>query len=178
MNLRLIAMLAALGILLVGCENRAKDDERRFEELSRKIRSHKATRHPLVGAVRSATAVTAHRVDEIVNSDGSRRFQVRPVGVQVDYSEQQRLASAVETIDFDPLGELKCFFEPGVEYRFPAGGKELGFQVCFKCNEVKFVGDGGEALSRKVPFRGAENVELLRITKTLFPKEPEIQALK
>ncbi len=166
MKVHLAAVFLACGALLIGCDNRPQDSK-----------TEKAG-HPLVGTIRFATSVMAHRVDKSANSNGALNFLVRPEGIKMNPIDQPRLASAVESINFDPGRQSRCIFEPGVEYRFSGEGKVFGLQVCFTCDEVQFVGDSGVGLSRIVPFGEATKAELLRITKSVFPNDGEIQALK
>lgn len=135
------------------------------------------TSHPLVGTMRSATLVTAHRVDRVATSNGSVSFHARPVGVSLSPTDQGRLAGAVESINFEPGRSSRCMFAPGLEYRFSGAGKRYVLKLCFDCGEVKFVDDADVGLSRTVSF-GAAKIELLKIAKTLFPNDEEIQDLR
>lgn len=166
MKVHLAAVYLAFGVLLIGCDNRPRDS-----------RTEKAG-HPLVGPLRSSTSVIAYRVDKSVDGKGTVNFVVRPEGVGMNPKDQSRLASAVESINFDPVRTSRCIFEPGVEYRFSGEGKAYGLKVCFACDELQFVGDGGVDLSRIVPFSDATKAELLRIAKAVFPNDGEIRALK
>jgi len=139
-------------------------------------------------AMMNSPHVTAQRLRS--KSDGDRILLLTDRTLLTDYNREAPItlsaeqAQQIKSLLQSPSSYLwdvtSCLPDYGVVYNFQSGGHAVHVAFCFKCNIIG-VFDGDNDASNSINFTSQFNPmrgQMIALSKTLFPNDSEIQALK
>jgi hypothetical protein len=138
----------------------------------------------VVALLKGATKVEVFRVDSDkpgATDKAVAGYRITAVGKDRDATFAKavwEVATSKDTYEFNAA--KGCIFRPGVAFRVWKGEESVAFVICFACDQMAIVtlDKDGKAVATAHAETDPGRAALLKLAKTAFPDDKEIQKLK
>lgn len=132
---------------------------------------------PLTGVLESPTRIEAFRINMPEGKEGAAYtdWPVSSGPVVLDGAIGKELSAILLDPRSYSTAPKPCEPRPGVKVRWWSGARRVEMVFCFECATLWVYSDAGRGVQREFDPAGKR---LVAVMKRIFPKDPQIQALK